>query len=266
MVGRWSGPRLPVARALAADGKRIRGANRNGNGRHETVALVDHESGAPFALLNFDDDGGELAAMHDLLGRSDISGKVITLDALHTTRKTAKLVTQRADYVFVVKGNALETFDILDSVDWDRDASGSFAEDLDKVHGRLEQRSISVLTPPDGLVNYPGVSQIARVTRYREPRSKGPDDAGKGEKDYMETRRATYRSRCTGGDDPRASRGPLAAPRRGQVGKRIGAPRPVTGLQRPRKRRQGPDRDLATRDTGPPSVHRDEPTNALTSA
>ena len=49
VVGRWS--RLPVARALAADGKRIRGANRNGDGHHETVALVDHESGAPFALL-----------------------------------------------------------------------------------------------------------------------------------------------------------------------------------------------------------------------
>ena len=54
------------------------------------------------------------------------------------------------------------------------------------MHGRLEQRSISVLTPPKGLVNYPGVSQIARVTRYREPLKKGPDDAGKGERDYTE--------------------------------------------------------------------------------
>ena len=112
---------------------------------------------------------------------------MITLDALHTTRKTAKLITQRADYVFVVKGNASQTFDILDTIDWDRDAAGCFAEDLDKVHGRLEQRSISVLTPPHGLVNYPGVRQIARVTRYREPLNKGPDDAGKGEKDYTET-------------------------------------------------------------------------------
>ena len=58
---------------------------------------------------------------------------------------------------------------------------------LDKVHSRLEQRSISVPTPPHGLVNCPGVSQIARVTRYREPLRKGPADAGKGEKDYMET-------------------------------------------------------------------------------
>ncbi|MDE0522543.1 MAG: hypothetical protein OXH79_11360, partial [Boseongicola sp.] len=107
--------------------------------------------------------------------------------ALHTTRRTARLVTERADYVFVVKGNASETFGILDTIDWERDAAGSFAEDLDKVHGRLEQRSISVLTPPKGLVNYPGVSQIARVTRCREPLKKGPDDTGKGERDYTET-------------------------------------------------------------------------------
>ncbi len=86
--------------------------------------------------------------MHDLLERSDIGGKVITLDALHTTRHTAKLITQRADYVFVVKGNAPETFAILDSINWQKDATGHFTEPFDKAHGRLEQRSISVLVPP----------------------------------------------------------------------------------------------------------------------
>ncbi len=46
VVGRWSRPRIHLARALAADGRRIRGANRNGDGHHDTVALVDHASGA----------------------------------------------------------------------------------------------------------------------------------------------------------------------------------------------------------------------------
>ena len=187
VVGRWSRPRLPLARALAADGKRILRPNRNGDGHHETVALVDHETGAPFALLNFGDDGGELAAVHDLLERSDIGGRVITLDALHTTRKTAKLITERADYVFTVKSNASETFDILAGIDWERDATGRFAEDLDKVHGRLEQRFISVMTPLKGAINYPGVSQIARVIRYREPLRKGPAVAAKGDRDDTET-------------------------------------------------------------------------------
>lgn len=78
-----------------------------------------------------------------------------------------------ADYVFSVKGNAPATFAILDSIDWDRDASGCFTEDLGQAHGRLKQRSIRVLTPLKRLINYPGVNQIARVRRYREPLRKG---------------------------------------------------------------------------------------------
>ena len=74
--------------ALAADGKRIRGANRNGTMRYETATLVEHTTGVPVASLNFHDQNGELAAVGALLEVVPISGKVITLDALHTTRDT----------------------------------------------------------------------------------------------------------------------------------------------------------------------------------
>ena len=88
------------------------------------------------------------------------------------------------------KGNAPETFATLDSIDWERDATGHFEEPFDKAHGRLEQRSIRVMTPIRGAINYPGVSQIARVTRYRETLKKNADDdAGKDGtgKDHTET-------------------------------------------------------------------------------
>ncbi len=169
VVHRWTCPRLPLAKALAADGKRIRAANRNGAGHYETVTLADHQTGAPFAMLNFHDEGGEIAATQDLLQRCDITGHVITVDALHTTRKTASLITKTADYVFTVKGNAPETFDILATIDWETEATGHFTEDWNKDHGRLEQRSIDVFTPPAGLIHYPGLQQVARITRYREP-------------------------------------------------------------------------------------------------
>ena len=88
--------------------------------------------------------------------------------------------------VFSVKGNAQETFAILDSIDWDKDASGRFTEDLGQAHGRLEQRSIRVLTPLKRLINYPGVNQVARVRRYREPLRKGGDRTG-DKSDHIET-------------------------------------------------------------------------------
>ncbi len=160
-----------LARALAADGKRIRGANRNGH--HETVALVDHASGAPFALLNFDD--GEPAATHDLLKRTDVRGKVITLDALHTTRKTATLITRRcgADHIFPVKGNAPATFDTLDGIDREANATGRFKE-------ARPASSSARYVPIEDLINYPGVSRIARIKRYRKPPEKSASGAASG--------------------------------------------------------------------------------------
>ncbi len=50
-----------------------------------------------------------------------LPGTVITLDVLHTPRKTASIITQTADTVFTVTGNAPETFDILATIDWDID-------------------------------------------------------------------------------------------------------------------------------------------------
>ncbi len=129
------------------------------------MAPAGHASGAPFALPDFGDEGGELAATHDLLERSDIRGKAIALDALHTVRKTARLITERcgADYVFTVKGNAPETHAILDGIDRERDAAGRFEKDVEKARGRLERRSVRVTTPPKGAISHPGASQAARV-------------------------------------------------------------------------------------------------------
>ena len=185
VLRRYAEGRLPLARALAGDGKRIRGANRNGSGHHETVALVDHATGAPAAMLGFTDEGGELAAMHDLLERTGIRDKVITLDALHTVRNTARLITERlgADYVMTVKENAPETFAILAGIDWTRHGSGWYVEKPVKAHGRLEQRQIDVMTPTPGTVNYPGVRQLARVRRRRE--QLGPSANGKASEETV---------------------------------------------------------------------------------
>ncbi len=121
-----------------------------GNRRSRDEAFHAASAGAPFALPDFDDGGGELAATRDLLERSDIGGRVIALDALHAVRGTAKPVTERcgAECLLTVKGNASETLETLGTIDRERNAAGSFAEGLDKVHGWLERRSTSVLTPP----------------------------------------------------------------------------------------------------------------------
>ena len=203
VLARYSSARLPLARALSADGKRLRGANRNGEGHYETVALIDHATGAPVAMLGYGDEGGEKAAVRDLLERADIRGKVITIDALHTVRNTARLITESlgADYVMTVKGNASETFALLEGIDWEQDDTGQetqdidersgrithHEQDIDKAHGRIEQRSIDVMTPIKGMINYPGVNQIARVHRYREKAKLGQEATASEETVYLIT-------------------------------------------------------------------------------
>ena len=189
VLNRFAPARLPLARALAADGKRIRGANRNGGGHHETVALVDHDTGAPVATLGFGDKGGERAALRDLLERTDIRARVVTLDALHTVRDTARLITLRhgADYLMTVKANAPETFAALSAIDWGRRRDGCHAEDPVKAHGRLEHREIDVMTPLPGMVNYPAVRQIARVVRHRERLGPAADGTSSAEEAFLLT-------------------------------------------------------------------------------
>ena len=167
-TARVAAPEEPGQRqALAADGKRIRGANRNGTMRYETATLVEHRTGVPVASLNFHDQNGELAAVGALLEVVPISGAVITLDALHTTRDTTVSIVEQhdADYLLTVKRNCSETFEALASMPWE-DAAGRFSEDPQKGHGRIDRRHIEVLTPLAKTLNF-NVAQVFRVRRER---------------------------------------------------------------------------------------------------
>ena len=168
ILQRYSESRLPPPaprqrRAIAADGKRIRGANRHGSLRYETATLVEHGTGVPLASLNFHDENGELAAVGALL-ETDL----ITLDALHTTRDTATNIVEQhqAHYQMTVKQNSSETYEALVSIPWEH-ATARFSTASEKAHGRIERRHIEVMTLPPNTLNYPHVAQVFRVRRDR---------------------------------------------------------------------------------------------------
>jgi len=103
-------PRLRLGAALTAGGRHIRGANRFGDGRHETATLVARDTGLPVACHGFDDEGGERAAVRAVLEEIALAGRVITVDVLHTTGDTARggVETRGADRPMTVKANAEE--------------------------------------------------------------------------------------------------------------------------------------------------------------
>ncbi len=172
---RWAQPRLRVGHAIAVDGKRIRGANRTGEDQYETVSRIEHGTGMPVSILNDPDEGGEIAAVHAALETAPVAGRLLTLDALHTTRETARLIveTHGADWMMTVKGNAPKTFETFESINWETTSTGRYSEKPTLEHGRIEQRSIEVFTPPAKMINDPHVKQIFRVTRRVEFKKSG---------------------------------------------------------------------------------------------
>jgi DDE_Tnp_1-associated/Transposase DDE domain len=109
LVGEWLAGLLPAGdtAAVAVDGKTLRGAvDAHGRRPHLLAALV-HGHGAVLAQRRVAAKSGEGAAFQPLLDQVDLTGRVVTADALHTTREHAHyLVDQRhAAYLLVVKGN-----------------------------------------------------------------------------------------------------------------------------------------------------------------
>lgn len=83
--------------------------------------------------------------MRALLEQVPVAGRLLTIDALYTTRETARLIvtTHAADYLVTAKKNAPETHQLLSTLDWERDATGHFGEPVANAHGRIEQRAIA---------------------------------------------------------------------------------------------------------------------------
>ncbi|MEV1247071.1 ISAs1 family transposase [Nonomuraea sp. NPDC049750] len=97
----------PMRRAVAVDGKALRGARRN---EHHTVhlpAAFDHSSGLVLAQTDVNGKTNEIARFQPLLAGLDLDGYVLTADALHTQREhvTFLVAENNAHYILIVKKN-----------------------------------------------------------------------------------------------------------------------------------------------------------------
>jgi hypothetical protein len=96
-------------RVIAYDGKTMRGA-RTSTGTPHLLAAFDHAAGAVVGQLAVATKSNEIPALRDLLNTMDITGSVITADAMHCQRETASHIIDRdAHYVLTVKDNQCAT-------------------------------------------------------------------------------------------------------------------------------------------------------------
>lgn len=157
-------PAAGPAPQIVVDGKTIRGTCRpDGGGGVHLLAALDRGTGTVLAQTQTADKGGEVAGFIPLLERIDLSGKVVTADALHTTASHARYLADRgADYVFPVKENRRYLLAKLTPLPWPTTTGHT---STNPGRGRHEQRTIQVLPVPDG-VAFPHAAQIFRLHRH----------------------------------------------------------------------------------------------------
>src|SRR5713226_3428233 len=150
--------------SVAVDGKTLRGAVRPG-GRAVHLLAAMTGAGAVVAQREVGRKTNEITQVKPLLDPAGLRGAVVTLDALHAHRATARHLAEDkgADYIFTaVKDNQPGLFDAPDALPW-RDVPVQHTM-TGRAHGRDETRTIQVLPAPDGI--WPHAGQAFLIERH----------------------------------------------------------------------------------------------------
>ena len=160
--------------AMAVDGKSADGELMRGRCDERTlVAAIEHGSGLAVGQVASATGGGEIEGARRLLREIAIDGRVVTLDALHAQRATARLIVSRGgDYLMTVKGNQAALLDDVRRFDWEsRRARASECATTEKGHGRIETRrcrAIGLDGAPPECAPMPHRRQVFRIERERK--------------------------------------------------------------------------------------------------
>ena len=149
-------------RVIAVDGKTVRGARTATTVAPHLVAAFDHGSGTVLGQLATAAKSNEIPTVRTLLATFDLTGVVVTLDAMHTQTDTAELITSGGgDYVFTVKNNQPSLYAACKRLPW-RDVPAHTS--LEAGHGRRARRTIKVLTAP-AWITFRSAAQVAQIRR-----------------------------------------------------------------------------------------------------
>src|SRR5262249_17227631 len=121
--------------------------------------------GRTVTQLRVPDKTNEISCFTALLAPFDLTGVVVTADALHTQRDHAVFLVEvkKAHYAFTVKKNRPTLYERLHRLPW-KEVTAKFY-DRTVGHGRRETRVVQVLTVDD--LDFPYAAQVARITRHR---------------------------------------------------------------------------------------------------
>ncbi|SIN14382.1 DDE_Tnp_1-associated [Micromonospora cremea] len=171
VIGAWLGAQVPAPtagtrRAIAVDGKTLRGSRTSDTVARHVLAAADQATGVVLASTDVDGKTNEITRFQPLLDQlSDLRDTVVTADALHCQRDHVAYLAERgAHWILTVKGNQPSLHAQLARLPWR--AVPDAARDSDRGHGRREIRTLKILSISTG-IDFPNAAQALQIRRRR---------------------------------------------------------------------------------------------------
>lgn len=163
---------------IAFDGKTLRGtiSPDNPRGEHLLAAYLPEE-GIVLVQMAAGDKENEITVAPKLLSGIDLRGKVVAADAMHTQRELSiQIVAAGGDYLWIAKDNQptlRSDIEELFAADDLTVLGGHVEKDfetykmVEKGHGRIETRKITVSSELKAHLDWPGLEQVFKIERDR---------------------------------------------------------------------------------------------------
>ena len=172
-------------KGLAIDGKTLGNSHVEDARRTHLLAALLHEVGIPIAECAVSEKTNEIPVSIELLKTFDVTGLVITTDALLTQRKFCQhILEHQAEYCLPVKANQKQLYEAirdlfapLDETDppevqrrrfenlhAETGAHLQTSTDIENAKGRITTRTLTASTLLMEHINWPGLQQVYQYT------------------------------------------------------------------------------------------------------
>ena len=162
----WLGMERKKRGVIAIDGKTICGSSNAKHKAYHVVSAFAAENQITLGEITVDEKSNEITAIPQLLDLVDVSGSVVTIDAMGCQSDIAKkIIENKADYCLALKGNQSNLHDDV-KLYFENLPAEQTVFTKEKGHGRIEKREYFLETDIDWLpqrANWAGLNAIGAV-------------------------------------------------------------------------------------------------------
>lgn len=170
---------------IAIDGKSVRGSQNRHDGKAclHLVSAWATADGVALGQRKVAAGENEIVAIPELLADLYLKGSIVTIDAIGCQQAiAAQIIDKRADYVLALKSNQPKLYqDVVEWFAWAqerefRDVEHTYAQTVNKGHGRIEIRQCWALSDPRALEvlgHHEGWRKLTSLVMVQRERRRG---------------------------------------------------------------------------------------------